>query len=206
MICPNCNKSVNEQSVYCNHCGNKLNLSEIDNWVNVYIDFDGININSNELTWQHCKRFGTIAYSKGNYFEAIEYFCEAAKFKNESLSEISNLYNELAISYGQVDKIHNALIYFDLAISANEDNNVALMNRARIRLNQRDETGAINDINMLIKLEKMDSSLWHLLGLAFENTKQYENARTAYQTALSQGYHQAAKDLGDILLKIKQSN
>lgn len=204
LICNKCNINIDGQTVYCNSCGYKNNPSQLDNWLNVHIDVDGLNLNTNPLSWKQCKDMGTIAFSKNNYYEAIEYFEEALKFVIQNLDEISNIYNELAICFGKIGDLSKYMIYLNLAISANGNNNIALTNRAALKLNQKDDEGAIKDFEKLIKLNKMDSSLWQFLGFAFENSKQYENARVAYQSALSLGNNNAAKDLENILLKIKR--
>jgi len=202
LTCPNCNTIIPDNNIYCNNCGIKLNPSEIDNWVNVNIDLDGLIVNANQLTWGKCKILGVEAYKNGNFYEAIEYFGEAFKFEIEDAKEISNIYNELGICYGQIEDYKKSLIYIDLAISANAENFIAIENRIGVKMKLGNEKGAIVDISILFENGKMVPKMWHTLGIALENIKQYENARQAYECAINEGYLLAAKDLEDILIKI----
>lgn len=202
MTCDKCNSDVKESSIYCNRCGKKLKPSKIDDWPNVLIDIGGQKVNANPLTWQYSKHIGTEAFRAGDYYEAIEYFETAITFEHDSMDEVSNLYNELAISIANIADYKKALTYIELSISANPNNAIALANRAGIKMKLDDFNGAISDYRLLIDKNKMEPRMWHSLGIAHENQKQLEEAKLAYLKAISLGYHNATKDLNDVITKI----
>jgi tetratricopeptide (TPR) repeat protein len=200
--CVKCHHEVLEAAVYCDNCGIKISPSLIDEWSNVYINVNGLNVNTRPLTWQISKQFGADAYHSGRYYEAIEYYSEALKFENEDNKEVSDLYNELGISYGQLKQYDKAILYLNLAISSNPSNYAAYQSRAFALCAYGKEREAINDFMVLSENSKMTPQLWHSLGIVFENLYELEKARLCYQEALSGGWLVASNDLNDVLRKI----
>jgi hypothetical protein len=48
----------------------------------------------------------------------------------------------------------------------------------------------------------MKHHIWHYLGVALENIKEYERSTVAYTEAVSSGYEKAAEDLEGLLQKM----
>jgi tetratricopeptide (TPR) repeat protein len=130
MNCTNCQKPLTDSQVYCNGCGLKNRPSKLDNWINVYTDFGDIEVNSNPLTWEDCKRIGASAYHSGQLYEALEYFEQALKFQIDDTNEMSSIFNEIGIIYGQLGDDKKCLLYLNLSVASNPNNFTALENRA----------------------------------------------------------------------------
>ena len=204
MVCSRCNAEVTLTNVYCNNCGQKLNSSKIDNWKYAVIN-DGFNSIVGGLTWDICQSMGFEAYKNKQYYEALEYYDRATKFKNSDQKIMSTLYNDLAITYQQIGDKRNAMHYYDLAILSDPNNFSALSNRAGIKIQLEDGLGAIKDIDVLINNSKMKPHTWFIYGAANEEIGFLEKARQAYERAIAEGFNQAIPYLGDIIKKIHNS-
>lgn len=203
--CPDCQKVVQDDCVYCNECGKKINPSLLDNHVSLVVDLgEGLKIPTNPITFEYCYQIGANAYHDGNLYEAIEYLKYAATFRNPPLDKLSNCYNEIGISYLRLDNLQRAAEYLKLAISANPESIAPHENLVSV-LCDIDTDKAIEAFKILVeKFPNFNTRLWRSLGISCENAKRYSQAKVFYENAILNGIQEAQNDLQDVIRKMNR--
>jgi len=201
MVCSNCDAEINKINVYCNNCGKKLKASKIDNWKHVVVD-DGFNSMIGGLSSEICQSFGFEAIKNQQYYEALEYYDRATKFKNIDKKNLSDSYTGIAVAYQRIGDINEALNFNNLAILSNPSNFSAIGNRASIKIQLEDDLSAISDLEILINNSQMKPNFWFYLGVAYENIESLDKAKVAYEKAIAEGFNLASDYLTDVIKRI----
>lgn len=129
-----------------------------------------------------------------------------AKKDIEILSDRSFESSQFFYLTGVVEKNLNkkkeALISFQKAINIDSSNYMALVERAKLKVELGDFNGAIQDCNQALSLQKEDGEIYKTLAVAYENLGDISSAITKYELAISFGDDDGDTyyDLGKLLL------
>lgn len=125
---------------------------------------------------------GSAHIVMGNEQEALISFKKAIKYSGSDRDEI--LYH-IGLTYVQVAELSKAIYYFEQAIKANPENEMALYDLAFFC----DQTGnykkSLKYYDMYLDLDPFNFSVWFNVGIVFNKIDKHKKAIEAYEFALA---------------------
>lgn len=133
-----------------------------------------------------------VLAAQGEYLQAATMFGELAK--SEPLDPGYPLM--AAEYYERAQKYDFALVFLDLALQRNGDDEDILMHKVQIYLTQGNADKAASIIQQLISKDPDNGKYYKLLGELYDNSKMIDKATTVYEDALKKLPNDAAVQLG----------
>lgn len=199
--CKICGHIYEEILVYCNKCGNKMNLSKIDTFPHPDENYYE-QIQINEVDVQVAKELGSDALAEGNYYEALEYFQKAAELAaGDSLFEKADCLNGIGICYFKLSNFKEAEKYFLKIIEILPSFPFTYENLVASYYNLNEFDKMFKICETLPENIEISSSIWFYVGKANEQLGDFEFARSAINKAINGGFD-CFDDLERILKKI----
>lgn len=141
---------------------------------------------------------GSARMIMGNEAEALNSFKKAIKFAGAELDEI--LYH-IGSSYLQIGEIQKAIRYFEKAVRANPNNDMALYDLGFFYDQEGNFKKSIEFYNKYLDVDPFNQYVWFNLGTVYNKTENHTKAIEAYEFAyaLNDSFHMAVFNIANAL-------
>jgi len=136
---------------------------------------------------EHCEK-ANDAVSRGEYHKAIPSYLKSIKHDHEGYCGTKvkgKAHGDLGYAYFRAGDSLNALVYYNRAIQLNRHNPFPRVNKAALFLMQKNQRGAIRELDELIRYNPTFIDGYVQRGFIHHSEKQYEKSKADLQKALS---------------------
>lgn len=136
---------------------------------------------------EHCEK-ANEAVSRGEYHKAIPSYLKSIKHDHEGYCGTKvkgKAHGDLGYAYFRAGDSLNALVYYNRAIQLNRHNPFPRVNKAALFLMQKNQHGAIKELDELIRYNPTYVDGYVQRGFIHHSEKQYEKAKIDLEKALS---------------------